>query len=292
MPVVSVVLPTRRRPHLVSRALASVLSQTWRDLEVLLVDDNDAGERLRGQHGLEAALSDPRIVLIENPEPHNASRARNAGLRAALGEWITYLDDDDEYAPDKIARQLALARETGGILVTCGYEVRLCGRRRRRQVKARGFSGDALLTEAIWGTPFLFHRHDPAALFDEALAAGEDRAFALGYVRSHGLRRVPNVPAPLVVVRLQPDRVNLDREAHWQAARRILRDDRASFSHQARRLFLWRARLARAKFAEESLRNFLRAAAGLLRAGGWRETRTVVNATLHRNRLFRRWLVA
>lgn len=272
--------------------MASVLRQTWRDFEVVLVDDNDAGERLGGRPELAAQLSDPRLVLIESQQHRNAATARNLGLDAARGEWIAYLDDDDEYLPDKIARQMALAKATAGILVTCGYEVRLSGRRRVRQVQAGGFHGDALLTEAIWGTPFLFHRHDPEVRFDGNLAAGEDAVFALRYIRRHRLLDVANVSAPLVVVHLQPDRVNLNRQAHWRAARQILWENHAAYSRRARRLFMWRARLAQAKFVEEPFFEFAAAAAGLLRAGGWREWRAIVNAALHRQRILRRWLVS
>ena len=105
----------------------------------------------------------------------------------------------------------------------CGYEVPLGPRRRRIQCTAEFFSGDALLLDAVWGTPFLFLRREPALRFDGALAAAEDFYFAQDCLHRHALKSVPCVPAPLVIVHLQADaRVNAWHDAHWGPVRRGL----------------------------------------------------------------------
>jgi glycosyltransferase involved in cell wall biosynthesis len=114
--VISVVIPTRNRPDLLRRAVDSALAQTHRDLEVVVVVDG-------ADDATEAALrsvDDARLHWIVNAEPVGGSEARNVGVRAAAGEWIAFLDDDDEWLPSKLERQLAAAMSANGpVLVGC-----------------------------------------------------------------------------------------------------------------------------------------------------------------------------
>jgi glycosyltransferase involved in cell wall biosynthesis len=105
-PTVSVVVPTHRRGALVVRAVHSVLAQTWTDLEVIVVQD---GVDTATTAAL-AAVDDRRLRTIHLPEPQGGSGARNAGVSAARAEWIAFLDDDDEWQPEKLAVQLDAAR--------------------------------------------------------------------------------------------------------------------------------------------------------------------------------------
>jgi glycosyltransferase involved in cell wall biosynthesis len=106
-PDVSVVIPTRLRPELVLRAVRSVLEQTVREIEVLVVID---GPDPATREAL-AALGDERVRVIELPERGGAPAARNVGAREARAKWVALLDDDDEWRPEKLEKQLALARE-------------------------------------------------------------------------------------------------------------------------------------------------------------------------------------
>ncbi len=92
-PAVSVIIATRNRPHLLRHAVASALAQTFRDFELLVVHD---GEVDLSAHPAE--LIDPRIRQLRSPGS-GKSAALNFGLRAARGEYIAYLDDDDLYYP-------------------------------------------------------------------------------------------------------------------------------------------------------------------------------------------------
>lgn len=97
--LISVVLTTKNRHDLLPRAINSVLMQTHRELEVVVVDDgSDVPATYSG--------SDSRVRIIRNRESVGASRARNIGLQAAGGEFLALLDDDDFYFPDKLERQL------------------------------------------------------------------------------------------------------------------------------------------------------------------------------------------
>jgi len=105
-PLVTAVIPTRNRPELVIRAVHSALGQTYPNLEVLvLLDGPDAAtlEQLRKINNLRL-----RVIVLEKPV--GGSEARNCGVRSAYGEWIAFLDDDDEWLPEKIALQVKQAR--------------------------------------------------------------------------------------------------------------------------------------------------------------------------------------
>jgi glycosyltransferase involved in cell wall biosynthesis len=115
MPFVSVVIPTKGRPQLLLRAVSSVLDQHYRDLELIVVVDDDAATERQL-----ALVDDSRLRVIVNPESLGANRARNVGARAARSPWIAFLDDDDEWMPTKLERQLALVQpDAQNVIVTC-----------------------------------------------------------------------------------------------------------------------------------------------------------------------------
>nr|WP_286676361.1 glycosyltransferase family 2 protein [Paracidobacterium acidisoli] len=101
-PLVSAVIPTRNRPALLMQAVGSVLRQSWPNLEVIVVVDGCDPET----SGHLRAIDDPRVRIIDLPVPAGGSEARNIGVRAARGVWIAFLDDDDEWLPAKLSRQM------------------------------------------------------------------------------------------------------------------------------------------------------------------------------------------
>ena len=105
-PLVSVVVPTYNRPERLVRSLESVADQTYESLEIVVVDD--ASETPA------AAVVDPLrddfphdLVVVRHDENRGANAARNTGIREASGEFLAFLDDDDEWAPEKVSRQVA-----------------------------------------------------------------------------------------------------------------------------------------------------------------------------------------
>lgn len=106
-PLVSVILPTYNRAHVIGRALRSVLEQDFTDFEVLVVDDASTDDTER----VVRAFGDPRIRYLREPRNGGPNAARNRGLREARGEFIAFLDSDDEWLPGKLSRQVARFRE-------------------------------------------------------------------------------------------------------------------------------------------------------------------------------------
>ena len=105
-PTVSVIIPTYNRAHLVGRAIRSVLNQTYQDFEIIVVDDgstDNTGEVVKG-------LNDPRIHYIRYEQNRGGSAARNTGIRASRGEYIAFLDSDDEWRLEKLKKQMEVFR--------------------------------------------------------------------------------------------------------------------------------------------------------------------------------------
>lgn len=131
-PLVSVVIPVYNRADLIARAVQSALSQSYRSIEVIVVDDASTD----GTGGVLAGLADPRLRCLEHPVNRGAAAARNTGVAAARGEYIAFLDSDDVWFPDKLARQVAAMRgqppEIAGHV--CGYDCRRDGYPARRVV--------------------------------------------------------------------------------------------------------------------------------------------------------------
>lgn len=100
---VSVVIPTRNRADLLRKALDSALSQSYPPMEVIIIDD--ASEDSHAYAGVDALL-DPRVRYVRNERPLGPSGARNAGIYLASGELVAFLDDDDEWLPEKLEKQV------------------------------------------------------------------------------------------------------------------------------------------------------------------------------------------
>lgn len=107
--LVSVVTPTYRQSDLLERAIKSVLNQTYKNIEMLVVNDNENDNPFSQKvKEIVNRFDDPRLKLILQDRHINGAAARNAGIQAANGEYIAFLDDDDYWAKEKIERQIAV----------------------------------------------------------------------------------------------------------------------------------------------------------------------------------------
>lgn len=105
--VVSVILPTYNRTHSLVAAITSVLTQSYRDLELIVVDDGSSED----VEGLVRGIADSRLRYVRRPRNGGAGAARNTGLSAATGQFIAFQDSDDIWLPGKLSRQIALFSE-------------------------------------------------------------------------------------------------------------------------------------------------------------------------------------
>jgi glycosyltransferase involved in cell wall biosynthesis len=118
MPSISVVIPAYNRSATIGLAVGSVLRQTVRDIEVIVVDDGSSDDTVAALE----AVDDDRLRIIRHERNAGGSAARNTGIRAATGDWVAFQDSDDEWLPLKLKRQLAAIARFGdnAIGVYCG----------------------------------------------------------------------------------------------------------------------------------------------------------------------------
>lgn len=107
-PIVSIVIPTLNRPHLVVRAVRSALAQTLDAIEVIIVVDGPDEATIQAL----GAIEDPRLRVKPLSRNLGSAEARNQGVEAARGRWIAFLDDDDEWMPGKLQVQLKAAQQS------------------------------------------------------------------------------------------------------------------------------------------------------------------------------------
>ena len=124
--MVTVVITTyKRKLDIVERAIRSVVAQTYRDWELIVVDDSpeDYEYRLEIKKMVNRYANDYQVVYHANPKSSGACFSRNVGLEMARGEFIAYLDDDDEWVPSKLERQTEAMNNADGhvALVYCPY---------------------------------------------------------------------------------------------------------------------------------------------------------------------------
>ena len=214
MPSVSVVIPTFNRAELLPAAIRSVLNQTFQDFEILIVDDGSSDTT----PDIVKTFDDKRIHYIRHAVPRGGAAARNTGIAHSRGEYVAFLDDDDEWYPHKLARQMEVMRksEPEVAAIYSGYFVveratgRVCG---RMTPKSKGdLSSELLATNPIGGTSCMLVRKDSlekVGCFDENLPSFQDRDL---WIRLSREFRFDYIEEPLLNYYVHPKKVwtNLD----------------------------------------------------------------------------------
>jgi len=119
-PLVSVIIPTYNRADLIKRAMDSVFAQTYSNLEIIVVDNAS----LDNTAEVVSSFSDKRLKFIRHDVNKGPAASRNTGLKNSHGDYITFLDSDDEWIPKKLACQLDVFKQEGeriGLVFTNGF---------------------------------------------------------------------------------------------------------------------------------------------------------------------------
>ncbi|WP_233004654.1 glycosyltransferase family 2 protein [Exiguobacterium aurantiacum] len=105
---VSVIIPTYKRSEYLSRAIESILNQTYEILEIIVIDDNhpDSQDRLETKKRMKKYNENDKVIYHQNKFNLGGALARNEGIKIATGEFVTFLDDDDYYEVNKIESQI------------------------------------------------------------------------------------------------------------------------------------------------------------------------------------------
>jgi glycosyltransferase involved in cell wall biosynthesis len=273
-PLVSAVIPTRGRPDLLACAVASALQQTWPNLEVVVVVDGPDPATAAGL----AAFADRRVRTVFLSESRGAADARNAGVLAAKGDWIAFLDDDDEWLPGKIARQMRTARNLPDWFPVVSSRVIARSPSTSRVLPVRPYRAPQPIAD------FLFCRNslrEPGGVMQcSTLLAPRELLLAIPFqsglpmhqdwdwlirVASHKGVGLAMVREPLAVWRVEDDRATVGRTPDWEFSLAWIRSLRPLISRAAFSWFVavecaWRAQASHAGLLARLLllRAFLR----------------------------------
>jgi glycosyltransferase involved in cell wall biosynthesis len=174
MPKVSVIIPTCNRAELLRSAIESVLHQTFQDFEIVIIDDASR------DHTPEVVTNfkDTRIKLIRHQVSQGAAEARNTGIMNSSGEYIAFLDDDDEWLPDKLQIQVDLLENSSpevGAVYTNRFTIdRASGRvlhERNSKISLDISKGNFITTSSVLLRRKCFEEF---GLFDKNIPAVED----------------------------------------------------------------------------------------------------------------------
>jgi len=176
MALVSVIIPTFNREVWVTEAVRSALAQTFRDFELLVVDDGSDDATLEALAPFSGQI---KVLQLENQR--GVSAARNEGIVAARGTWLAFLDSDDLWLKDKLARQVAFLQENPALLICQTDEIWIRnGKRVDPPISHRKMGGNifhqSLKRCMVSPSAVMLHRRllDEVGTFDENLPAAED----------------------------------------------------------------------------------------------------------------------
>ena len=262
--LVSVYLPTRNRVELMSRAVDSVLVQSYRPLELIVVNDGSTDATRAWLD--DAARSDSRLRVIHNPLPLGAPRSRNLAILRALGEFITGLDDDDQFHPERIAalvrhwRTLERAGEKFSCLYTQDFLV-YDDQAGVSQKPARVEFGDLFFYNSIGNQ--VFTRRESlidCGMFDEGMPAWQDLDVFMRLVSRFGSAQLLDRALYYVNLEPRPDRISVgSKERILAAYRRLGRKMLSAPAAWRQALFLQvYGRLYGFRLGLEDLREYLR----------------------------------
>jgi len=191
MAKVSIIIPTKNRPYLLKRALASVINQSYQDWELFIINDSDIEVSINS--------SDPRIQIIKNNNKSGANGARNTGINLARGEYIAFLDDDDTWDKNKLSKQIKMMDSSNIILSYTGKKIIY----KKNNTSTTKYSYKShflsprftlLLHNYIGTTSSIVIRRNPCSgdiNFDEELHSLQDYEYYLRLVKKGSLMGIP-----------------------------------------------------------------------------------------------------
>jgi glycosyltransferase involved in cell wall biosynthesis len=206
MSLISVIIPTYNRKTVLPRAIDSVLAQKGADFELIIVDDGstddteDIVRRTRTSHlGIrkndkpnESRVSSPQFRFFRSEKNNGPAAARNLGIKEAKGEWIAFLDSDDEWKPGKLKAQLEFFEKNPDHLICQTEEIWVRNGTRVNPMKKHKKSGGWIFEKClplcvVSPSAVMMHRKllNEVGLFDESLPACEDYDLWLRVAAKH-----------------------------------------------------------------------------------------------------------
>ena len=226
-PTVSIIIPTYGNPAFLNNSIKSVLNQSFKDWELIIVDDNDPNSSFRKQtQNIVNSYSDDRIKYILHPRNQNGAVARNTGIRESRGKYISFLDSDDEYLPNRLKKCVEVLddqeKEYAGVYTGC--EFRQSGKTYNRytDIHDGNFLVDTLACKFMFctGSNIFMRREIIEEIhgFDESFKRHQDYEFLVRIFTKYSLKAIPEI-----LVIKNNENVNLpDVNKMWDIKRQYL----------------------------------------------------------------------
>ncbi|MDR0602852.1 MAG: glycosyltransferase family 2 protein [Bacteroidales bacterium] len=201
IPLVSVIIPTYSRAKYLCTAIDSVLAQTYPNIEIIVIDDNGKGteNQLKTFEAVQEYLDNPNFYYLVHDVNKNGAVARNTGIRHSKGEYICFLDDDDEYLPKKVEKQVNIMEnledKTWGGCYCNSYDYYS---KKKYYITPNTLSGnlcaELLLGKAFIGSCLIMIKRDICIElngFNENFKRHQDWEFLVRFFRSYKLKLIP-----------------------------------------------------------------------------------------------------
>lgn len=227
--MISIVIPTYNRARVISRAIESALSQTYSETEIIVIDDcsSDNTDEIVSKY----CRTDRRVRFFKAPANLGAGGARNLGISEASGDYVAFLDSDDEWLPQKLAEQYRFMRENPEVaLCYCSYQRIFMdgslGDIYPDPIEERKIDSDhqlaAFLKECHVSTQTVMIKSEVLKAiggFNVAYRSLEDNVLALNVLRNYPVRYFDEI---LVNVYATPDSVSQNVGGYFQARLKML----------------------------------------------------------------------
>jgi glycosyltransferase involved in cell wall biosynthesis len=194
-PLVSIIIPTYNRPDYLERAVTSVLKQTYEKIEIIIIDDHSVNDLSK----IINKFQDPRIKFYRNKTNRGSVYSRNRGISLCKGDYINFLDDDDELLPNKIEFQLRKFKQSkiqnlGVIVCDMAYS-----RRDINQVKQNHLKGQIykklLAQYCVYGIHSMLIKRTYCPRFDNNLTSNQEYDLAIRLAKICSFDYIPKVLA-------------------------------------------------------------------------------------------------
>lgn len=227
-PLVSIIVPTFNRPHLIGNTIQSILNQTYPNIEIVIV--NDCGSPV--EDIVYHLNNKNNIVYLRHSVNAGLAAARNTGIRTARGDYIGYLDDDDIYYPehvetlvDFIIKNKVQVAYTDACRATQSLVNGIWETKERKVLYSMDFNNDTILIRNMFPVLCILHEKkciDTVGGFDESLKTHEDWDLWLRMSRKYALHHIKKITAEYVVRRGTSEQMTTNPVSNFNETRKMI----------------------------------------------------------------------
>lgn len=173
---ISVIIPTFNSSHTIHRAIDSVLKQTYRPNEIIVIDDASTDGTISIVEKIIESNRHASIKLLRNSKNSGPSISRNKGIEISEGEWIAFLDSDDSWHPQKLQIQLELAQEHECCFIGTlfGIQTSFTPISRQKPIMVKTLTKSSFLWKNYFSTPTVLIKKNSLLLFNSEMKYAED----------------------------------------------------------------------------------------------------------------------